>query len=291
MKTLLIDANNMLYRAYFVNDLRDKKGRRTSGVYNSIIMLTKLIDLFTPDRLVIAWDGGKSIERSKIYPDYKAQRSKYRNEEDTANLEFSRVKLKEIFDQLPIYQIQVEGVEADDIIGYLNMKMKGARTIVSNDQDFFQLVGEKTSVFMPIKSRVITSLNIEKELGFPVEHYILYKSMVGDPSDNIKGISGIGPKKAAAIIQTVIQGNKLPISPEDMEIIERNKYLMIIGKLLTDEQKKEIVSSYKTCIKIKKNIELIRLIFTQLNFRYLSLSFPQFKNTFRGLDLIWQQKK
>jgi len=278
MKHLIIDCNNLYYRANYVTNLRDRKGRRVSGIFNTMKMLQSLIRKFNPDNLIAVWDGGRSKERLSIYPEYKAQRVSKRCEEDKIDIINQKKVIKEIFDCLPIKQLEVKDIEADDIIGYLSKILKGKKIIVSNDNDFLQLIKKNTYVFLPYKDVILSEKNICKFLGFPVKYYILWKCLVGDLSDNIKGIKGIGPKKANHIILSKYQSNKkLPINSDELEILNRNKYLIAIGALLKDFEKQIIRKQYLN-EKIKDDFKYKRVetIFRKLRFDTLLYQFDYY---------------
>jgi len=287
MKHLIIDANNLLYRAHFVSKLTDEKGNRVSGIFNSIRMVQNLMRKFKPDSVVVVWDKGKSRARLAIFPEYKSQRDKNRKEQDVIDLQKQRLMLQKIFDYLPVKQVQLEGVEADDIIGWLvREKLKGKKIIVSNDTDFIQLVDKKVNLFLPNKANLLTPLNVDKHLGFPAKHYVLWKSMVGDNSDNIKGIHGIGPKKATAIILNGVGGKKkLPINETEMAILDKNKYLIAIGAVLQDDDIKQIKKAYKTAKETANDVKFsqIRKIFKELNFKSLLYQFEEIEAQFKKI--------
>ena len=309
-KTLLIDANNLLYRAHHVSKLTNKKGERVSGAFNSMRMVSNLMKKFRPDRVVVAWDLGKSKSRLAIYPDYKQQRDKNRKEEDKIAIAKNKLILKKVFDHLPVEQIEVQDVEADDILWYLNEKIKGKKIIVSNDSDFLQLVDKKTSLFMPqakplwtkwdkkkkvvAKSMVITPINVDKFLGFPRKFYILWKSLVGDSSDNIHGIKGIGPVKAFKIIN---EGNtkkkKLPISADEMKILDRNKYLIAIGAVLQDDEIKAIRKAWKKskAKAVDVRFSQVRKIFRANDFQTLINVIDEFEMRFNKLRKAYNGKE
>lgn len=274
----------MLYRAHFVSGLTDKKGRRTSGIFGMMKMIPVLLRKFNPDNVIVAWDEGRSKARLQIYPDYKKQRDEKRKPEDVEALQFQRVVCQEILGNLPVRQLRVQDVEADDIIGYLTEKLKGRKVVVSNDQDFFQLVKEDTALFLPNKALKVTTQNVDKVLGFPVKHYILWKCMVGDTSDNIKGIHGIGPKKATAIIlHGVGGGKKLPIKPDEMAILDRNKDLIAIGALLQPDEIKSIHRIYKAEKTKATDFQKVRMRFGKHDFDSLYFSFNAWRYPFDQL--------
>lgn len=284
MKTLIIDGNNLLFRAYHVSALTDKKGRRVSGIFGTMKMFPILLEKFAADNVVVCWDQGRSKVRLRLYPEYKKKRDENRKPEELEQIEYQRRVCREIFDLLPVRQISVEGVEADDVIGYLCEKIRGEKIVVSNDQDFFQLVKEGTKLFLPNRGTIVTHENVDRVLGFPVKHYILWKSMVGDTSDNIKGIHGIGAKKATAIILNgVTGGKKLPINPEEMKILERNKELIAIGALLQPDEIKQIREIFKQQKNKDVNFFKVKAIFSSHNFDSLFFRFQEWRYHFDKL--------
>lgn len=289
MTHLIVDMNNLLYRAHFVSALTDKKGRRVSGIFGVMKMIPVLMRKFNPSNVVVAWDLGKSKARLRLYPDYKKQRDEKRDPKDVEALQFQRLVCQEIFNQLPVKQLMVQDVEADDIIGYLTEKLKGRKVVVSNDQDFFQLVKEDTTLFLPNKPLKVSLENVDEVLGFPAKHYILWKSLVGDTSDNIKGVRGIGPKRATAIILNGVGGGKkLPIAAAEMEIIQRNKELIAIGALLQPDEIKTIHREYKKQQAKTFDFQKVKMRFGRHDFDSLYHSFNAWRYPF---DQLIRKKK
>ena len=179
MKYLLIDGQNLLYRAHFTKKLTDKKGNTVSGIFGVMRMTMNLLKKFSPDVCIVCWDLGRSKERLKLYPEYKANRDA-RDPQIKKDISRQAKICQSIFSNLPIRQVVVEGVEADDTIGILCEKLKGQKIVVSNDLDFVQLIGKKVSLYNPKREKLMTVGNVEKIIGFPVKHYVLWKCMVGD---------------------------------------------------------------------------------------------------------------
>lgn len=282
---LLIDANNLLHRAHYASNLTDKKGNRVSGIYGVMRMTTMLMRKFPSKSVVVAWDKGRCQARLKLYPEYKGHRDASRKEEDVVALQKQKIRCQELFSYLPVKQLAIKDVEADDVIGVLTKKLKGSKMIVSNDTDFVQLVKDDTYLYLPNKEKVLSENNVDLHLGFPGQHYILWKCMVGDPSDNIKGIHGIGEKKATAIILNGVGGGKkLKIKPAEQEILDRNKYLIAIGALLQPEQIAKIKKSYKSeKNKGGVNFKHVLRMFVQMQFKSLYFDFNQFKMPYEKL--------
>lgn len=159
----------------------------------------------SPISTTICWDGGRSEERIKLYPSYKANRKKKVEDEQKAEQEemFYRYQCSVIRDLLgfrTFRQVKVGGVEADDVIGILTalLKKSGRVVIYSGDQDFWQLYAPGVVILDP-KRGILTPADIENKVGVPVQDLLLWKALVGDPSDNIKGVDKIGTKRAMLI--------------------------------------------------------------------------------------------
>jgi len=241
-------------------------------------MLVKLIERWNPDSVVCAWDKGRSKPRLKLLPEYKGHREKNRDpDEQKALLENIHITQKALH-HLPVKQIVMEGIEADDIIGYLTTILKGQKIVVSNDRDMLQLVKSGTWVFLPDKNKVISNHNVEEFLGVPVEKYVLFKALVGDASDNIKGVHGVGPKKAKKIIN---ENLTMPMEWED--IIDRNCQLMNIGYVLEDEDLKQIRQQYKTQKNKDVDITQVRYLLAKHDINYILNNFKGFSRAFKSL--------
>ncbi len=295
-KWLFVDGNNLLCRAHFSSNLTDKKQRPTGGTFGVMRMTRNIIKKFDPEKVVIAWDEGKSEERIRLYPDYKANRI---NRDPQMKKDISRQMLecRKLFGQLPIRQVWVEGVEADDIIGVLCDKLKGKKIVLTNDQDMIQLVNKDVSLWLPKQEKLLTAKTVEGFLGFPVRDYVLWKSMVGDSSDNIKGIKGIGPKRATEIILKAPKMKKKPkVSAEEMAILDRNAHLITIGAVLTEKQMGAIKKFFVTEAKKKVSFQPVRIGFTKMGFKSLVRGFDDWSRCFNKIKkneggMQWQKNQ
>jgi len=275
--TCLVDGKNTLYRHNYTGHLVSPEGQKTSGVHGMFKDVSNIIRIHKPDNLVICWDKGQSRERIKMYPAYKGTRDK----SDLAvqeNLGFQVQHARIMFKGLPVKQITLDGVEADDVIGFLCKKIKGKKMIFSNDSDFLQLVNEETSLWLPSKKILITKKNVNEYLGFDVKYYVLWKSLVGDSSDNIKGIHGIGPVTATKVI---LGEKKIKIN---REILDLNLKLIRIGSVLNTEDKQNIISQYKKESSKEVNPMLVRKVFRKLGFKHLIANFNMNVGVYRQLQ-------
>lgn len=205
-RILIVDGLNNFIRHYCVNPTLDVNGQPVGGIVGFLRMMKNIISDVRPARVIVAWDGkGGSAKRRGVYSAYKAGRKprlnrEYGDDESVdaakANMQLQHRKLREYLDLLGCAQVEVEGCEADDIIGYLcsGFYPERNKVVVSTDQDFFQLVDPKTIVYSPTRKLYLTNKNfLEQEKVLP-ENYIYFKSLNGDGSDNLDGIKGLGPK-------------------------------------------------------------------------------------------------
>lgn len=273
--TVLIDGKNSLFRHNFTSKLTDPTGEKISGTFGIVKEVTSVLRIMEPDNLIICWDKGKPRERSILYPEYKANRSL--DEETRKNIGYQVQQAKRIFKHLPVKQITVDGVEADDVIGFLTKKLKGDKIIFSNDSDFLQCVNENTKLFLPKTRQEINVDNIDEYLGFDHKYYILHKAIVGDSSDNIKGVKGIGAKTATKIIK---KEKKVKL---DKDLINLNIKLIKICGLLTKEDQKLILKYYSEEAKKEHKPYVLRKVFKDLGFRSLLLGFNGIINEYKRL--------
>ena len=203
----LLDGYALIYRAYFAmirRPLTTKSGENTSAPYGIARFLMRLIADHAPDYLGVAFDAGDSF-RSEVYPEYKATREKMPDE-----LRASLPRCREVFDAFRVPVIEAEGWEADDVIGTLAQEAagRGLRTvIVSGDKDFHQLVDADTVLLNPgrggpagVDQVWVTPENAEERFGVPPERVTDFLALLGDTSDNVPGVPGIGKKTAPDLI-------------------------------------------------------------------------------------------
>jgi len=210
---LLIDLLNLYCRCFSSIPLTNDNGEHVGGFYGSLNALQSYINKFSPSECIIAWEGaGSSQKRRKKLEDYKrgrkmvGMRRGFETSDESEKEAFARQleALKEAMEFLPLKQVAVKYLEADDVIAYMckNTIKDRKKVIVSTDRDYLQLVDENTSVFRPVKTKTNKQgefIDLEwmhqKENIHP-PNYALLKAVVGDKSDNIQGVKGIGEKTA-----------------------------------------------------------------------------------------------
>ena len=204
-KVILVDGNNLLFRSFFAtsytgNIMKNSKGFPTNAVYGFINMINKIIDEEKPEYMLVAFDKGKTFRHSK-YDFYKAGRDAM---PDELKLQFP--KAKEVLDCMGIKHFEIENYEADDIIGTISKIVdeedEFIATIISSDKDLLQLISDEVDVKLLKQSGFIRMDRNEFKKTYGVEPIgmIDLKALMGDSSDNIPGVKGIGEKTAIKLL-------------------------------------------------------------------------------------------
>ena len=221
-RVLVIDALNMFLRAFIVDPSLSNHGQPIGGLKGSIKILQKLVRITKPNEIVICWDGPNgSQKRKSLDSGYKEGRKPLRlnrsvhnltENEEIQNKVWQQMRTIEYFNQMPIIQLVLERVEADDIISYVcNSRHYDGwqKVIVSNDKDFLQLCNEETVVYRPTTDKVETMNSVVETLGIHPNNMALARAMTGDSSDNLPGVSRVGFKTIAG---------KLPFMREEESV-------------------------------------------------------------------------
>ncbi len=246
-KAIIIDGHNFLFRGFYGVPIQVKKsdGTPINAIYGFFSLLRVVIKTINPDYLVIVFDSETSADNKKLEnPEYKANRAPQDN-----SIFFQLSLIKKCLDIMGVYWIEDESNEADDIIGtYSNeFNKRGIYTyICSNDHDFMQLVCTKTLVVRGQHGNCITYDGSEVLNKFKVTplQYLDYLALTGDASDNIKGVKGIGKKRASNLLLEYKSITKMyksfnSLSPtlkkllqgQEEDIIQRKDFLKIDNKL------------------------------------------------------------
>jgi DNA polymerase-1 len=204
-KILIIDGLNLFIRTWAVVPEMNINGDHVGGLTGFLRTMKIVMRDTKPSLVIVAWDGqGGSTKRRGIYAEYKAGRKPRVNREyefdspadSLKNMNFQQIKLKNYLSLIGVAQIEVEMCEADDIIGYLcrHVFCDTDKVVVSSDKDFLQLIDDHTLIYSSSKKLYFSAELLMKSYGVLPENFIYMKALMGDPSDNIKGIKGIGEK-------------------------------------------------------------------------------------------------
>ena len=194
---ILIDGSSWLFRAFFgmMKPLSNARGEPTGAVYVMGNMLKKLIKDFAPERICVVFDPAGKTFRDEIYSEYKANR-----DETPADLKSQWPHVITLIEGMGLPTLTVAGFEADDVIGTLTKQGEAAGLevlIVTGDKDMAQLVNERVKLLDTMKDRLLDSAAVVEKFGVKPEQIIDYLALMGDSSDNIPGVDGVGPKTAA----------------------------------------------------------------------------------------------
>ncbi|MFW5959754.1 MAG: 5'-3' exonuclease H3TH domain-containing protein, partial [Chitinivibrionales bacterium] len=201
-KLFLFDGNALAYRSYYaMGNLSNSSGQPTGAVLGFANYLVRIIKEHSPDYLAVAFDSGREGKRREIYPEYKANRA-----EMPEDLLSQLPLIYEFVDYMNISAFKKDGIEADDIISEIVScdDIKGVDTyIVSGDKDLMQLVSDNVKLLAPSKQGGLSEMGpeeVKEKMGVPPERIIDLLSLMGDSSDNIPGVPGIGIKTAVKIV-------------------------------------------------------------------------------------------
>lgn len=205
-RVLILDGLNQFIRCFGAVPALNDDGEHCGGVTGFLLSTAATIRRLKPTRVIIVFDGkGGSNRRKSVYKGYKEGRTgltKLNRLAGYEDLEDQQVSMRNQFKRLieylqilPITMTYIDYVEADDIIAYLaNHYFKKEVTILSSDKDFLQLVNERIQVFTPTKKKMYTEKEVVEDYGVTPQNLIFYRVLMGDKSDNIKGVNGVGIK-------------------------------------------------------------------------------------------------
>jgi len=277
-KFMILDGNSLLFRAFYaLPPLKTKKGQYTNAVYGFLSMLYKIIDTYSPEYICVAFDPEKPTFRHKQYKDYKANRQKAPNE-----LVQQFQLIRDVLEVHKIKCLEVEGFEADDLAGTLANAVRDKFDVylITSDKDYLQLIDENIKVILTKKG--ITNIeemdlkSMEEEYGLTPLQFIDLKSLMGDPSDNIPGVAGVGEKTALKLLH---EYESLDNIYENIDNIKGK----LKEKLMTDKMQaymSQTLARIITDIPIEFNIEEYKVEtpdYNELSELYDQLEFRQFK--------------
>jgi DNA polymerase-1 len=281
-KLLLLDGHSLAYRAFFAlpSDLATKAGTVTNAVYGFTSMLTKVLTDEKPDYIAVAFDApGGSTYRYELDSEYKAGRK------ETPDLFASQLPLiHEVLDALQIEQLQVPGVEADDVIATLATRAAGEGidvVVVTGDRDSFQLV-EDPHVKVLYNRRGVSDYALydeagiaERYLGVTPAQYTDYAALRGDTSDNLPGVPGIGEKTAAKLVTTYHDLEGIYEHLDELPPKQRTNLGEFRDRVFKNREMSRLARNVDCGVEIEQlrqgafDAEHVRILFNQLEFRTL----------------------
>ncbi|MEJ2697246.1 MAG: DNA polymerase I [Candidatus Sulfobium sp.] len=199
MNLFLVDGNSYVYRAFYaIRGLTNSEGFPTNAIYGFTNMLLKIIREKRPDGVAVFFDRPEPTARHRMYKEYKAHRP-----EAPADLVRQLPYIRQVVAAFGIPVFEIPGYEADDLIGTVARKAGGAGDsvfIVTADKDMLQLVNERVKIYDPMKDRVLDENYVREKFGVGPERVTEFIALMGDASDNIPGIRGVGEKTAKELL-------------------------------------------------------------------------------------------
>lgn len=284
---ILVDGYNFIFRAYHaLPPLTRPNGQAVGAVYGFTSMLLKLLAEYQEHYVAVIFDSGVKSFRNDIYPEYKANRPPA-----PEDLKHQFQLIREVTSALNLPTIEKPGYEADDIIAtFANMASNSEEKviIVSSDKDLMQLIGHNVEMLDPIKSRPITAETVREKYGVMPNKLLEVFSLIGDSSDNIPGVKGIGPKTASDLIN---QYDNLEQLFDNVEQIapERRKNLLREGKELAFLSKDLL--KLKHDVKLDVSLEELKVININYDKFFTFLEDYNFKSLISRAEQIFNYKK
>jgi 5'-3' exonuclease len=278
-RILVVDGMNTFLRGFAVNPTLNPEGEHIGGIVAFLNSLGAAIRRFEPTRCIVAFDGkGGSKRRKQIYSGYKSGRStkdgkrksynrSYEFSQDTAQEDMRREigRLALYLEALPVTTMMIDHVEADDVIAYVSSELYDGEDseviIMSTDKDFLQLVDGRVTLYRPTKKIEYTPEDVVEEYGVHPRHFVAYRAVLGDASDNIPGIDHVGDKRFRDKLGPLLESED-SVTPEDIvefareredesatygriaeayDVLERNFKLMDLGMgNISATKKKEV---------------------------------------------------
>ncbi len=241
MKLLAIDGNSIVNRAFYgIRTLTNREGFPTNAIYGFLMIMQRMIDEVAPDAVAVAFDLKEKTFRHKKYDGYKAHRKAMPEE-----LSVQIPKLKEVLRAMNVPCFELPGWEADDLLGSMARMSEetGYRTVIATgDKDALQLINEKTHVYL-VTSRMgktttkeMDEDRFQEEYGFLPKGIVELKALMGDSSDNIPGVKGVGEKTATSLVQAYQTVEHIYANLDEIEIKDS------VRKKLKDDKESALMS-------------------------------------------------
>ena len=280
-KLVLIDGNSLLNRAFYATPVfTTKSGMPTNAIFGFVKLLLKILGDVKPEYLVVAFDLKAPTFRHRMFKDYKATRKGMPDE-----LAVQVEPLKSLLSAMKIAMCSKEGLEADDIIGTLSKKFDVHSYIYTGDRDSFQLVDDKTDVYFTKRGvsdlQKLNVANFKSEVGILPLQVIDLKALMGDKSDNIPGVPGIGEKTALNLLESFGSLNGVYENIETLsgavrvKLSENKESAFMSYKLATIDRECDLDIKIDDCVVPKKYNSEVKELFRKFEF-----------NSLLGLDIF-----
>ena len=273
-RILIIDGLNLFFRNFAMLNAVNPDGIHVGGLGGFFRSLGALIRQIDPTSVYVVFDGaGSSNNRKNLLPEYKSGRNLQRitnwdvfdshEDEDDSKID-QIVRIIQYLKTLPVKTVSIDKVEADDIIAYLSKTLpqqdKDKVFIVSSDKDFIQLIDKNVIVYRPIEKEFYTEETVKEKYNMSPSNFIIYKTLMGDNSDKVKGVKGLGEKKLHKLFPE-LQERDLTLNDvynicegkfkehlvyariiQDIGVLEKNYKIMDLSNPMLDENDKKYLN-------------------------------------------------
>jgi len=294
-RILIIDGLNLFLRNFAVLNYINPEGTHIGGLGSFLRSLGSLVKQLKPTSIYIVFDGvGSSVNRKNLLPEYKSGRNVLRvnkssfDSQETENESKTNqiIHLIHYLQCLPVKILSLDGVEADDIIAFLSKELtkdkKNKAYIVSADNDFLQLVDENISMYRSVEKEFINPKSVKEKYGVYPHNFLLYKTLMGDSSDKVGGVKGLGKGKFDKLFPEVLELEKLSMEHiynicaerfkehviycralENFDNLRKAYKIMDLSNPMLDEQEKDYILEHVKESAYELNIETFLRFYTK----------------------------
>lgn len=294
-RILIVDGLNLFLRNFAVLNYINTDGTHIGGLGGFLRSLGSLVKQLKPTSIYIVFDGvGSSVNRKNLLPEYKSGRSVLRvnktsfssQEKENESKTDQIIHLIHYLQCLPIKILSLDGVEADDIIAFLSKELtkdkKNKAYIVSADNDFLQLVDENISMYRSVEKEFVNPKSVKEKYGVYPHNFLLYKTLMGDSSDKVGGVKGLGKGKFDKLFPEVLELEKLSMEHiynicaerfkehviycralENFDNLRKAYKIMDLSNPMLDEQEKDYILEHVKESAYELNIETFLRFYTK----------------------------
>jgi len=294
-RILIIDGLNLFLRNFAVLNYINSEGTHIGGLGGFLRSLGSLVKQLKPTSIYIVFDGvGSSVNRKNLLPEYKSGRNVLRvnkssfDSQETENESKTNqiIHLIHYLQCLPVKILSLDGVEADDIIAFLSKELtkdkKNKAYIVSADNDFLQLVDENISMYRSVEKEFVNPKSVKEKYGVYPHNFLLYKTLMGDSSDKVGGVKGLGKGKFDKLFPEVLELEKLSMEHiynicaerfkehviycralENFDNLRKAYKIMDLSNPMLDEQEKDYILEHVKESAYELNIETFLRFYTK----------------------------
>ena len=273
-KLIIIDGSSFLYRAYYgLRPLHTSSGTPVQAVYGFCRMIKKIIDTFDPHFMVLVWDSKGKTKRHDLFPAYKETRLT-----PPSDIFVQKEYIIRFAQAIGLYQLQQVGVEADDLMYSLALwwqKKQRSVVVISSDKDMGQILSSSITLFDSFKDVFVDEKTFQEKMNFPVSKAVFYFSLLGDSSDNIPGVKGIGQKRALELVNQFDSLSDLYLNihrvlqPSVRKALETYKADAFLSEKLFTLVNYPLDITEQECMFNAKNWSNARSLFEELGFKSL----------------------